>query len=241
MEAVLLPSHKHSPWLGWAILISMCLHIGMMVFVPKWEQYKKEQTPPPIEVELLQAAPPSQPEPTPPAPEPEPEPKVQPKPSELPKPKKTVAPQAVQPPTPVSEPTPTPVIAAVPTKSETKPEVMVPPPPAPEPPKAVGPSEGDIEAARNAFRSAAHRELKRGQRYPKMAIERGLEGEVKLEISLDKDGNVTDVSVLESSGSTALDEAAINAAKRANLKQHIQDILKGKIDSVTVTVNFKLG
>lgn len=239
MEAVLLPSHKHSPWLGWAILISMCLHIGIMVFVPKWEQYKKEQTIDPIEVELMQAAPTSQTEPTPPAPEPEP--KVEHKPSELPKPKKTVAPQTVEPPKQISEPTPTPVIAVAPTKSEIKPEVVVPPPPPPEPPKPTGPSEGDIEAARNAFRSAAHRELKRGQRYPKMAIERGLEGEVKLEISLDKEGNVTNVSVVDSSGSSALDEAAINAAKRANLKQHIQDILKGKIDSVTVTVSFKLG
>lgn len=114
MEAVLLPSHKHSPWLGWAILISMCLHIGIMVFVPKWEQDKKEQTIDPIEVELMQAAPISQAEPTPPAPEPEP--KLQPKPSEITKPKKSVVPQAIQPPTPISEPTPSPVIAVAPTK-----------------------------------------------------------------------------------------------------------------------------
>lgn len=237
MNAVLTQSKNNSQWLGWAILVSMCLHIAIMVFVPKWQLTQKKPSPAPIEVELMQAAAPSQPEPTPPTPEP----KVLPKPSELPKPKPSVLPQPTQPPKPVTEPNPTPVIAVAPTKSEVKPELVVPPPPPPEPPKVTGPSEGDIEGARNAFRSAAHRELKRGQRYPKIAIERGVEGEVKLEISLDKEGNVTNVSVVESSGSSALDEAAINAAKRANLKQHIQDILKGKIDSVTVTVSFKLG
>ncbi len=117
---------------------------------------------------------------------------------------------------------------------------VAPPPPPPEPPQASSPSESDIDAARSAYRNQVQRELKRNQRYPKIAETRGIEGDVKLEISIDHAGNVTNVAIAESSGNSALDDAAIAAVKRSNLKQYMQDILRGHVDKITVTVGFKL-
>jgi protein TonB len=120
-----------------------------------------------------------------------------------------------------------------------KPTFVAPTPP-PEPVKVTGPSDSDIDAARAAYRNQVQRELKRNQRYPKVAETRGIEGDVRLEISIDDNGNVTNVSIAESSGNSALDDAAIAAVKRSNLKQYMQDILRGYIDTITVTVGFKL-
>ena len=126
--------------------------------------------------------------------------------------------------------------------AEVKPvETATPAPPQPvEIKKPSGPSDADIDAARNAYRNQVSRELRRNQRYPKIAETRGIEGDVKLDIVIDNDGNVTNVQVAETSGNEALDKAAIEAVKRSNLKQFMQDILRGRIDKITVTVGFKL-
>jgi protein TonB len=82
--------------------------------------------------------------------------------------------------------------------------------------------------------------LKRNQRYPKIAQQRSIQGDVGLEISIDANGNVTNVTVVESSGNDSLDNAAIDAVKRSNIKQYMKDILRGYVDKITVTVGFKL-
>ncbi len=48
------------------------------------------------------------------------------------------------------------------------------------------------------------------------------------------------MTVAESSGNESLDKAAIEAVKRSELKQFMPDILRGHIDTITVTLNFKL-
>ena len=148
----------------------------------------------------------------------------------------------VETPQPVVESPAPPVIATKPTVSEAKPEVVVPPPAPPAPPEPVkaGPSEGDIDAARNAFRNAAHRELKKNQRYPRIAQDRGIEGDVKLSINIDDHGNITGIEILESSGNKAIDDAAMTAAQKSQLKPHFNEILRGKINNIIVTVSFKL-
>lgn len=174
---------------------------------------------------------------------------VEPEPvKELPKPikkiEKPIEPQPIREPvTPTTaepQPAPPPEVIAVAPREEVKPTFVAPPPPPPEPPRASGPSESDIDAARSAYRNQVQRELKRNQRYPKVAEARGIQGDVKLEISIDHAGNVTDVAVAESSGNSALDDAAIAAVKRSDLKQYMNDILRGHVDKITVTVGFKL-
>jgi periplasmic protein TonB len=260
VQAVLKESKQFKHALEWCLIGSLLIHALIMLFMPKPTYEKPPVTKQEIQIELVKETPPApilpaaEPEPTPPPPEPpkpqpvKPPPKpVAPKPVEQ-KPVPQKASPVVEPP---SEPThavaeaPAPaVITAKPSVSESKPELVVPapPPPAPpaEPPKASGPSEGDIEAARNAFRNAAHRELKKNQRYPRIAQDRGIEGEVKLKINIDDRGEITGIEIVESSGNKAIDDAALSAAQKSQLKPHFNEILRGRINNIVVTVSFKL-
>lgn len=256
MQAVLKESKQFNHLLEWCLIASLLIHALMMFTLPKPDydlpppkkqeiriELVKEQPPAPVQPAAEPQATPPKPQPEPPKPQPTPV-KPEPKPvKHEPMPQKPSPEPVVETPRPVVEsPTP-PVIAAKPTVSEAKPEVVVPPPappaPPPEPVKA-GPSEGDIDAARNAFRSAAHRELKKNQRYPRIAQDRGIEGDVKLSINMDDHGNITGIEIVESSGNKAIDDAAISAAQKSQLKQHFTEILRGKINNIIVTVSFKL-
>ncbi|MDP8567469.1 energy transducer TonB [Methylophilus aquaticus] len=254
MQAVLQPSKKFKHLLLWCLIGSVLAHIVMMFAISKPAYEVKHAPKQEIRIELVkqevpqpeaiqqEAPPPPKPVPVKPRPTPtELKPAVPRKPSPLPELPAEHRPQpTVEPPT-----LPSPVIAVKPTVSDSKPETVTAPappapPPAPEPVKVSGPSEGDIEAARNAFRNAAHRELKKNQRYPRISQDRGIEGEVKLSINLDDHGSITSIEVLESSGNKPIDEAAISAAQKAQLKQYFNEILRGRINNIIVTVSFKL-
>jgi len=260
VQAVLKESKQFSHVLEWCLIASLLIHAAIMFTMPKPDY----DLPPPkkqeIRIELVKEQPPApalpvaEPEPTPVKPEP---PKPQPVKSESkpvehkPVEQKPVAPQK---PSPTPEPpTETPrqvvespapaVITAKPTVSEAKSEMVAPPaPPAPppEPIKASGPSEGDIEAARNAFKEAAQREIQKNLRYPRIALERGIEGVTNLHITFDDHGNVTSIEVVESSGNKAIDEAAIATIKKSQLKSLFNDLLRGRLKSTNVPVSFKL-
>jgi periplasmic protein TonB len=260
VQAVLKESKQFSHVLEWCLIASLLIHAAIMFTMPKPDY----DLPPPkkqeIRIELVKEQPPApalpvaEPEPTPVKPEPpKPQPvKSEPKPVEhKPVEQKPVAPQK---PSPTPEPpTETPrqvvespapaVITAKPSVSEAKSEMVAPPaPPAPppEPVKASGPSEGDIEAARNAFKEAAQREIQKNLRYPRIALERGIEGVTNLHITFDDHGNVTSIEVVESSGNKAIDEAAIATIKKSQLKSLFNDLLRGRLKSTNVPVSFKL-
>ncbi|MGP1717124.1 MAG: energy transducer TonB [Methylophilus sp.] len=259
MQAVLKESTQLKHALEWCLIGSLLIHALIVIFIPKPTYEKPPVLKQEIQIELVKETPPAavlpaaEPEPTPPTPEPpKPQPvKPPPKPETKPVEQKPVPQKASPIVEPPSEPTravaeaPAPaVITAKPTASESKSEVVVPPPapPAPpaEPPKATGPSDGDIEAARNAFKNAAHRELKKNQRYPRIAQDRGIEGDVKLKINIDDHGEITGIEVVESSGNKAIDDAALAAAQKSQLKPHFNEILRGRINNIIVTVSFKL-
>ena len=52
-------------------------------------------------------------------------------------------------------------------------------------------------------------------KYPKIAIQRGYEGILKLKVTIQKDGSVMDVLVTQSTGYRILDKAGIKAAKES--------------------------
>lgn len=58
----------------------------------------------------------------------------------------------------------------------------------------------------------AQRKLSERQFYPPEAVEQGIEGEVRLILTLSADGTVDDVNIAASSGHAILDNAAIKAA-----------------------------
>ncbi len=246
MEALITHSKSNEHLLVWTLVCSILLHALIAIVVPNFEFNTEPAPKQELTIELVQPTPPEAvPEVTPAPPTP-----VEPEPiREIPKPikkiEKSVEPKPITEPvaqtnTEPQPPAPPPEVIAVAPKEEAKPTFVAPPPPPPEPPQNTGPSQSDIDAARSAYRNQVQRELKRNQRYPKIAETRGIEGDVKLEISIDDIGNVTNVAVAESSGNSALDDAAIAAVKRSNLKQYMLDILRGHVDKITVTVGFKL-
>lgn len=255
MQAVLKESKQFNHLLEWCLIASLLIHALIMFTMPKPDY----DLPPPkkqeIRIELVKEQPPApvqpaaEPEPTPPKPLPDP-PKPQPAPVKHepkpvkpePVPQKPSPEPVVETPRPVVEsPTP-PVIAAKPTVSEAKPEVIVPPAPQTPPPEPVksGPSEGEIEAARNAFKEAAQREIQKNLRYPRIAQDRGIEGITKLRINFDDHGNITGIEVVESSGNRALDDGAISTAQKSQFKSLFNDLLRGRLKTITVPVSYKL-
>ncbi len=80
----------------------------------------------------------------------------------------------------------------------------------PAPPKPV-----DAKSRRPAPRTpeeAAQRKLSEVLFYPPEAVANGLEGEVRLLLTLDGDGTIRDIQVAAGSGHRILDEAAVKAA-----------------------------
>lgn len=68
-------------------------------------------------------------------------------------------------------------------------------------------------ASRSAARElAARRKLSEHLFYPPQAVAQGLEGEVRLLLTLDQEGKVLTAEVASSSGHAVLDRAAVNAA-----------------------------
>jgi protein TonB len=75
------------------------------------------------------------------------------------------------------------------------------------------PAAADDPLARRRAAARAERRLAEHVYYPQEAIDRGLEGEVRLLVTLDADGRITDVQVAASSGHALLDQAAVQAAR----------------------------
>lgn len=77
------------------------------------------------------------------------------------------------------------------------------------------PTPVDTKSRRPAPRSpeeAAQRKLSEVLFYPPEAVARGLEGEVRLLLTLDGDGAIRDIQVAAGSGHKILDDAAVRAA-----------------------------
>lgn len=88
-------------------------------------------------------------------------------------------------------------------EEEAQPTLEAPPPPKPQPTEKT-PARRDVQAAQ--------RKLSEHLFYPPEAVARGLEGEVRLILTLSASGSVEDVAVAASSGHPVLDNAAIRAA-----------------------------
>lgn len=98
------------------------------------------------------------------------------------------------------------------------------------PPVRAGARPGNAVRAREQ----AQQQLNRHVFYPPEAVERGLEGEVKLRLQLDATGRVIDAAVLSGSGHALLDQAALDAARQ------IARIDAGGADELLLPVVFRL-
>ncbi len=229
----------------WALILSFCLHLIAFIWIPKLKT-EQLQHPLTLKVELV---PPAQPEPVPAPPTPEPEPAPPPKPEIKPivKPKPTVKPLLKQEPSPVveppsqiqqqvlNEPAPPPVISVAP-KSETPPAFTAPPPP----PKPVGPTQQDMDAARNQYGNQLARTIAKHKQYPRIAQMRGWQGEAVVDLQLDGNGNVLSSRIHTPSGFDVLDKEALEMVKRASPFPAPPEALRGNSFSILVPVSFRL-
>ncbi|OAJ70098.1 hypothetical protein A7976_13160 [Methylobacillus sp. MM3] len=242
-------NHLKQHSLAWALGLSVILHAILAGFMQPIQfdhpvqksvltvELVKPEPPQPVE----EVAPPEPPKPEPPKPEPKPEPVKQatpPKPVEQPAPVQipdtpTEAPHSDPPPAP-------PVISAAPKAEEHPPTFTAPPPPPPEPPKPVGPSEADLESARQAYGNSLSREIGKHKRYPRIAQMRGWEGSVSLLLEIDTNGKVVSVRIEEASDREVFNTEAQEMVKRMVQPPPIPEALRGRSFTVRVPISFRL-
>jgi periplasmic protein TonB len=84
-------------------------------------------------------------------------------------------------------------------------------------PAAPTPGTSDVPASiRVSWQKAVISHLNRFKRYPDAARARGIQGIVKVEFTIDREGRVLDSHVAQSSGSPTLDAEALATLQRAN-------------------------
>jgi protein TonB len=223
----------------WAVIASILLHILFAVIVPnfKFDMIKKERQV--LNIEIQNPVPPPV-EPQPPVIEPE-KPKPIPK-VVKPKIKPMIEPVAkpIEPPAPIEPDVPTPppiideVIAVAPTTTP-EPETIVIPPPEP-----TKPNQAEVDDAIGQYSGLLGRTIAKHKSYPKIAIRRGWQGKVILNLEIDGNGNVLSAKVRDSSGHAALDKEAIKMVKKAAPFPKPPVALQSQRFNIIVPVSFKL-
>jgi len=216
--AVPIPA-DHSRWFLRTLLVSLLVH-GLVLTTVR--SCQKAPPPPALTLSVeLRAPPPPPPPPPPEPPKPEP-PKLEPrKPVAMPQPARPLAPP----------PPPTPLLTATPEAPQRVDQPVVqrpvepppPPPPAPAPAPAAAPAPIapppapaiDDAAARASYIRGLSAAVAKQKRYPRLAQQRGWQGEVMLHVVVDASGRLLDVSVERSSGFEALDREALEMVRRA--------------------------
>lgn len=111
------------------------------------------------------------------------------------------------------------------------------------PPRAAAASEAAASRASSAaevsaWRSAWAAALSWSKHYPEAARVRGEQGTVRLALTIDRGGHVVSARVIGSSGSSALDQAALEMARRASGKPLPAEM--GSSVSLTVPVRYSI-
>ncbi|MDY0328890.1 MAG: energy transducer TonB [Thiomonas sp.] len=247
MNAVL--HHAPAPWREdedgkrWpvAALAALLLEAALIGAIVWWSsQPAPPPPPPPIQI-VLEAPKPAPKTVTPPAPkppEPKPLPKPIPKPVVKPQPKPIVhrvQPKPVQPP----PPQPTPKVQAPPAPvPDTQPAMPVaaPTPPAPPPPPA--PPAPDVASIKATFEAELRSAIQAAVRYPQAARMMQLTGKTLVGFDF-RDGTVSRVHVVTSSGADLLDHAALDAVRNAPYPATPKE-LRGQTLAFTIWVRFHL-
>lgn len=246
-------SRFRSGWWVVALVASVLIHAFFVwrasIYVPRppLEEVR-------VEVRMIKPEPPPPPppppkliEPPPPPPPPKPVPKPPKEVVRQPPPPVLAAPPAPTPPTP-SEP----VVAPQPKVSELPPIDAPPPPPGPPAPAAAAPSapaapgpvtssapvSDNFDALLSGFGRELSRNFEKNKRYPRVAQMRGLQGKLELLFEFEN-GELVNVSVKKSSGHSALDDAAIEVARKLTLPALAGALAQRKF-SFTLPVDYKL-
>ena len=77
--------------------------------------------------------------------------------------------------------------------------------------------------------------------YPEEARQHGIEGSVMLDVALNRDGSVQDISIRHSSGKTVLDDAARRSVQLAAPYDPLPPEIRNEVDELHVTRTWKWG
>ena len=225
-----LPFNRENAF-GWALLVSIALHVFAALEIPR-VSFDHMIKAPELIVEL---APPKPEAPAPIKPLEPVRPKVLPPSQAKPNPQSVV--KSVDTPQPMNESPP--VIAAAP-KAEAAPTIVAPTPVVtkPEPPKPTV-NQADLDSARNQYGSALSREIAKHINYPGIAKMRGWQGVVEIDFQLDGNGKILSQKIHTSSGYSVLDNQALEMVKKSSFPIP-PEVLKSSTFNVTVPVSFKL-
>jgi protein TonB len=229
----------------WALTCSILLHLFTVLVLPKLE-IEPPKKPEVLTVELIENTPPEpapEPEPTPePVSQPEPikpepiKPKIKPKPVVKPTPEPVEIDEA---PAPVTPPPVAPEVIAVTPKPEAPPAPNpVPPPPVVQ--KPVTPSPAQISEANDQYGNTLWGAISKYKKYPRIAQQRGWQGEVVVELSLDGNGKLKSKQILQSSGYDSLDQQALEMVEKALPFPQPPEALRGSNFTIKVPIPFKL-
>jgi TonB family protein len=97
-----------------------------------------------------------------------------------------------------------------------------------------------IESAQQRYENALSQALKKNQSYPRRAKRRHKEGRVKVSFTIHQSGAVSDVHILNGSGSFILDKAAVKAVKKINGLMPFPKELKKSALSEVISFNYTL-
>ncbi len=107
----------------------------------------------------------------------------------------------------------------------------------------TAPQMGDTPQSRRAkltWHKAIAMHIEKFKRYPAVANERRVPGTVIIEFTIDRQGSVRAREVQQSSGSVALDEAAIDMLQRASPLPHAPSDVGGTSFKMEIPIVFKL-
>ncbi|WOX06644.1 TonB family protein [Microbulbifer pacificus] len=102
------------------------------------------------------------------------------------------------------------------------------------------PLTADMILARQIYHSMLLRHTFKHINYPKRAMERGQEGSVRLNVTIDSKGNVIDVATLQESRFSSLNREALDAVERAGPYPATPSQLKMNEYKFTVPITFRL-
>lgn len=131
-------------------------------------------------------------------------------------------------------------VMAVTPKADTSPSPVPPAPVIAATPPPAGPSQAELDDAKGRYGNTLWGAIGKQKQYPKVALMRGWQGDVVVELQLDGSGKLKSKKIIQSSGHSVLDEKALEMVEKAAPFPAPPESLRGSSFSIKVPIPFKI-